>query len=139
MADDWLSGRELDLAVAERVMGRRWFHCVAATGVERNQLFTAEQVETWRSVGWSATEIPSPPPADQFNDGSDVPRYGESIEAAMQVVEKLNRRMEVDYFPGSEMPWCVMFVNSQTEAAWAETFPRAICRAALAAIGGSGE
>lgn len=65
---------------------------------------------------------------------SIVPFYSTDIAAAMQVVENLARRMEVDYFPSADLPWCVMFVNAEGEAAWAASLPEAICCAALAVV-----
>jgi hypothetical protein len=126
--------RELNAQVAEAVMGWRWFHCVASTGVERNQFCSSEQSETWRLTGWKLTPIPSPPPPDQFNDDSGRPDYSNFIGAAMEVVEKMGRRVDIQFFPGHIPQWRVMFINPTEEGAWAVTLPEAICRAALAAV-----
>lgn len=81
--------KELDVEVAEVIMGFRWFHCVAGTGIERNQLCSPRQAEVWRELGWSLTEIPSPPPADQFNDDTAALRYSTDINAAMRVEDRI--------------------------------------------------
>src|ERR1043166_22368 len=147
MADDQLSGREPELEVAKRLFGFRWFHCDVANGVERNQFCSAAQAETWRALNWTLTGIDGPR-ADQFNDDTAAPRFSESIEAAMQVVEKMWQtgwQMECANAHKLNTPvtenvcwWYVRFINNENDmnnwSAEAETLPEAICRAALAAI-----
>lgn len=108
-----LSGPALNALVAEKVMG--W------SRGERYANGNGEWIIPGRESNFPFT-------------WSQTPRFSESIEAAMQVVEKVNRRMEVDFFPGTELPWCVMFVNAAGEAAWAKSLPEAICLAALSAL-----
>ena len=135
MADEQLSGRDLDLVIAGRIMGFRWFHCVAGTGVERNQFCSKEQEETWRGVGWRMTEIPCPPP-DQFNDSSGAPLYSESIEAAMRVVEKMRSVgvwTHIQIFTHATQVRVEMGVPSSECQEWGATAAEAICRCALRA------
>lgn len=134
--DKELSGRELDFAIAERLMEWTWWSLL--TECYLVPPFLARTFSEHSAWGWQRgkTDRVGGEIATQFVDYSHVvlPRYSQSIEAAMQIVTKLSRRTEVDYFPDTVLPWCVMFVNAQTEAAWAKTLPEAICRAALAAM-----
>jgi hypothetical protein len=52
----------------------------------------------------------------------------------MQVVEKMQRRVDIQFFPGHVPQWRVMFINPTGEGSWAVTLPEAICRAALTAV-----
>ena len=139
MADDQLSGRELDFAIAERFFNFRWFHCVAGTGVVRNQFFHAELADTWRRLGWTLTEIAGQPPPDQLNDDSNTPRYSESIEAAMRVVERMQARdwnVSIKDDHDVDAIWDVEFrYDNRCWHEYADSLPEAMCRAALAAIG----
>lgn len=130
--------RQLDLEVAERVMGFQWFHCVAGTGVERNQFCSKEQEETWRGVGWQLTAIPSPPPTSEFNDMSGCPLYSSDISAAMQAVEKMYAdEWEITIYRSVviEDDWSVEFARPERSAGtFGKTLPEAICRAALTAV-----
>lgn len=128
--------RKLSAEVAERVMGWRWFHCVAANGVERNQFYSEGQAETWRSLGWRMTEIPGPPPPDQFNDDTGLPRYSELIEPAMAVVEKLRARRFHVGIGSTNDGWQVSFfaLGVKPDCVSAPTLPEAICRAALSLV-----
>src|ERR1043165_6449694 len=116
MVDDQLSGRELTRIVAERIMG--W----------------SEIVEHERLSYLSGFPQMSEQ-AKAFHVRQPVPRYAESIEAAMQVVEKMR-----------EHHWCVSILNQFAKGprwyASFETVEReayaaddslstAICRAAL--------
>jgi hypothetical protein len=109
-----LSGEELDRAVAERVMGN-----------------TLPEVWSDPTVG--------PSHGDPGGYRIGVRPYSSSIEAAMQVVEKMRERH-----------WCISILNQFHEGPrWYASFeavereayasddslPTAICRAALAAIG----
>lgn len=131
-----LSGRELELEVAKRVFGFRWFHCAAANGVERNQFFSPETAETWRGLDWTLTEIDGPQ-EDQFNDDTAAPKFARSIEAAMRIVEKM-RDLEWSVYIQRDCGatfWDVSFTAGERIADEdADTLPLAICKAALAAI-----
>ena len=83
-----LTGRELELEVAKRVFGFRWFHCESEHGPERNQILSEDQVETWRSLDWQCVEIEGPK-EDQFNDDTAAPKFIRSIEAAMRVQDRI--------------------------------------------------
>lgn len=130
--------RAFDAEVAEKVMGFRWFHCKAKTGVERNQFLSEDQAETWRELDWTLTEITTPPPPDQLNDDSGTPRYSADINAAMLVVEKMQERGSQVVMRSWEgaVPWSVKFISytSKDEAEEdGDNLPEAICRAALKA------
>ena len=123
MANDQLSGRDLDRAIAERVMGWRrkadgWQHG------KQQEVFVDE--DGYHTVSCLCEE--------DFNPS-------ESVEAAMQVVEKMRR----DHFRFAcndrhivEIgEWWVEFATLEYERggqANSGTLPEAICRAALAAI-----
>ena len=88
------------------------------------------------------TEIDGPQD-DQFNDDTAAPRFAESIEAAMQVVEKMLERFPmIDialHRDGQRM--CrifrsvkVTYTNDDFIYDTGATTTEAICRAALAAI-----
>lgn len=128
-----LSGRELDAAIAERVMGHVW------------------DESRCRACGW---------PIGSFEDGgctiescsmrpypvrrADTPSdYSSSIGAAMEVVEKMRQsgwHVEIsDDCERMDTAWFVEFTRStdthlHTGDAGAETLPETICRAALEAI-----
>jgi hypothetical protein len=139
-----VAGPELDELIAERVMGFRWFHCVAGTGAERNQFCSKEQEETWRGVGWTMTLILSPPPITEFNDASGCPRYSTDIAAAMEVVEKLKAaNWQTEISDGENEAWSVFFTlwndtgeypSAAVGSGTSPTLAEAICRAALDAI-----
>jgi hypothetical protein len=96
----------------------------------------AEQVMGWRNISnaYVINGLGGDDPAQPNRGIQRVPRYSESIEAAMEVVEKLGRRVDIQFFPGHISQWRVMFINPTEEGAWAVTLPEAICRAALAAV-----
>jgi hypothetical protein len=140
-----LIGRELDAAVAEKVMGHVWNEArcracgwpLAATAEEGCTIESCSQ----RPYPSKRADEPAP--------------YSESIEAAMQVAEKfidtggrvsmrgmrfVSEGMADGYKPG----WRVNFYRFRRDAppgtrfsfdAESESLPLAICRAALAAIG----
>lgn len=110
-----LSGRNLDAAVAERVMGWQrqpdynyWMSFPAGESFKLHAL-----IATWRPF--------------------------ESIEAAMEVVEKVRERgyqVSIRSWEGA-VPWSVKFIlyTSREEVEEdGDSLPEAICRAALAAI-----
>lgn len=81
------SGRELDAEVAERVMG--W--TIAPEGDRWRVSATGDYCNSW--------SVDSPNLADLDDDINDrvygryaMPRYSESIEAAMQVVQQMRER-----------------------------------------------
>jgi len=137
MVDKEPSGRELECEVAKRVFGFRWFHCAGANGVERDQFMSPETAETWRRLNWTLAEVDGPQD-DQFNDDTAAPKYSKSIEAAMQVVEKMREQgwsFACTWYEG-KLPYasfCKGTAKSSRNAE-ANSLPEAICRAALAAI-----
>jgi len=136
-----LSDREIDALVAEKIMSFGWFHCVAGTGVQRNQFCSPQQLETWTGVGWKMTPIPTPPPTEEFNDATGCPLYSTDISAAMEVVEKMREKgfavtiMDTQN-NSSEGEWNVCFDLTTGYEANNPSLRRAICEAALRAIGG---
>jgi hypothetical protein len=107
--------RELDLDVAEKVMG---FDRLTA------------RVDPMNRAGEPQYHMGYP-------HGHDfAPFYSTDIAAAMQVVEKMERRVEIVYVPNTALPWMVWLRDS--ERTFAETLPEAICRAALAAVAEKG-
>jgi hypothetical protein len=131
-----LTGRDLDAAVAERVMEFRWFHCVAGTGVERNQFCSKEQLETWLGVGWKMTPIPTPPPAMEFNDSTGCPNYSTDIAAAYEM-EAVVIELELGYRYADELDALIARTSRLGMARrWDLIHATAEqrCRAALAAV-----
>lgn len=131
-------GRELDAAVAERVMGWDWF-----TAVNVNVLVPPEHhwrvQRSWHIPGKHGEEddIDSARFYDSRNGGKQapvVPAYSTDIAAAWAVVEKLydqGWRLEIMW---GRLFW-VEFQRAHAIAqATAPTAPEAICRAALAAM-----
>lgn len=132
-----LSDRELDLLIAEKLMGWSWFHCVAKTGVERNQFCSPEHHEVWLGVGWKMTLIPSPPPADELNDSSACPCYSTDIASAFDVVETIQRYgvgVKI-WFPNHTqgLVYVEMNIPSSECQESDESAARAICKCALKA------
>lgn len=119
-----LSGRDLDAAVAERVMG--W-----QRQPDYNYWMSFPAGESFSLHALIATWSPS-----------------ESIEAAMQVVEKMwQLGWSIEMANGGKLgtlatarivSWYVRFVEDENDlnnwSAEAETLPEAICRAALRAV-----
>jgi hypothetical protein len=101
------AGRELDVLVAEKVMG-------------------------WTNLRTTKAGMRRGTPAEYPHIGHEVPPYSTDMSAAWEVVEKMRERegyagveSNHDLWEASMGPWYV---------ATAETAPLAICRAALAAI-----
>lgn|ERR1051325_1469575 len=141
-----LSGRELDFAIAERVMGSLQNHKSSGWGRGRAD---ASGIYTESHCAYCGT----------LRDDSDLtwwsnscaesaPRYGESIEAAMRVVERMwESGWQVEMVNGHKLhthiadnvsSWYVRFINNENDmnnwSAEADTPPLAICRAALTAV-----
>lgn len=125
-----LSGRELDAAIAERVVGFvRHRHGVLLPNDERLSLWFDDAMKLEAAEG---------------NLWLRVPRYSSDIAAAMEVVENLtvnttNELMKtlgfavltIHRYPDGR--WCVGF-NGRRASAVAATLPEAICRAALQTV-----
>lgn len=118
------TGRDLDAAVAERVMG--WRRNPDYKNIEVPILDMAFE---WYVSGYGS---------------NDLPRYSESIEAAMRVVEKMRELGRVVRMQAWRIgEWAVSFSKYtkpdyamvETEWGYGDTLPEAICRAAYAAIG----
>ena len=133
MADEKATpnGRELDAAVAERVMG--WF---IVPSVVIN--------DTDRGKSWWRESFGDPldPGSGTFQHTSP-PCFSTNIAAAFQVVEKMRETCSVDI---EMVAGCTtangVFITTPgagdacTAYDWAETLPLAICRAALKALDG---
>lgn len=131
-----LAGRELDAAIAERVMGRRvvWFDRLDSHDGEWSQsgpLETKEEcrfrpVAYWQNQeGQSLWEVRKWSPSD-------------SISAAMEVVEKMNAdgwSFACTLYEG-KLPYASFCKRTAASSrnAEAESLPVAICRAALLAV-----
>jgi len=112
MSDRELSGREMDRAVAERVMG-------------------------WRnvSVAYISVGLGGDDPLQPTKGIQEVPRYHESIEAAIRVVEKIRVNYDVSIHTGSHGNWAVVLKTGDpipVAAVSGPSLPDCICRAALA-------
>jgi hypothetical protein len=130
-----LSGRELDAAVAERAMA----HIAHADNGEGFCENCGEEMLEWKQMRYRQQGGIEPV------EMRCVPEYSESIEAAMEVVEKMRR----DHFrfacndrcdPKSG-EWWAEFATLEYERggqASAGTLPEAVCRAALTAVESSG-
>lgn len=114
-------GRELDAAVAERVMGYTLDYEFADLNFNG-----APCVKELR---------------DQYDEWGLLPAYSTDIAAAWLVVEKLaaqGLRLSLDAFGGD--PWWAEFADEKWERgaqATAPTASEAICRVALAAMEGT--
>lgn len=128
--DEQLRGRELDIAIAERVMGYDWWRSKVSG---KRCLFPEGRQYPWfiyRATG-----------DEQLTADYDhqVPPYSTSIEAAMEVVEKLRTEhwcvtLMNQFSKGPQ--WYVSFETVEGETyATCDSLPEAICLAALKAVG----
>jgi hypothetical protein len=138
-----LSGRELDAAVAERVMG----HVIHVDNGEGFCENCGEEMLEWKQIRHRQQGGVEPV------ETRCVPEYSESIEAAMQVVEKLwqmgwqvemvNCHKPETLITENACWWYVRFINNENDmnnwSAEADLLPEAICHAALAAVESSGD
>ena len=115
--------RELNVAVAERVMGR----CFHVWGTPNDGLL-------WTCTKCGITEGAAGGPLN--------PRYSDEIAAAWQVVEKMREQgwwVEVRSDYNATVPLtrtiCAFGKGQVCEFAEADTAPEAICLAALAVVG----
>ncbi len=120
-----LSGRELDAAVAERVMGWRVFDINDVKDDEwRDDLTNYPYLETY--VGCAL-----------YTGRAEFRLWNPHLDlaAAMEVVEKMRERgwqIVIRSYEGAG-PWDVTFANaSESYGVPADNLPEAICRAALA-------
>jgi hypothetical protein len=126
-------GRELDAAVAEKVMAD-W---VAEQDVGKHVPLNSVIIHI---AGHSYFHPIKSPHISNWSGMWELPRYSESIEAAMQVVEKMRERsvwFEIYLFITRPIVVEVLDENGTTARAEVSTvgeLPLAICRAALAAI-----
>lgn len=128
--------RELDYAVAECVMGWRWWRTTLrySTEVRRALMPAGLQNEEWQLA--DGTEEIFAGEHSPF-----VPHYSTDIAAAMEAVEKLLHRVGVDIeswetpaFTGWQVKlWANGDIAGEAQAA---SLPEAICRAALALVDG---
>ena len=117
------TGRDLDAEVAERVMG--WKHYQSQRGLKLTFFLSPEIYATHYIQSQSLVEVSS-------GNEENAPRYSESIEAAMQVVEKLG---DVTMVKGHGL-WFAEFCKADkpTGNGRSVSLPEAICRAALSAV-----
>lgn len=150
MNSETLSGWELDTLVAERVMGWQWMKRV---GQNRAWLFPPDSVDgDTGEEGIFGEPIvvrdhivgPFEPYDSQARkeSGSDVPRYSSSVEAAMEVIEKMRDRLDwrLDTANGQRcIGWQVVVLLGSYIVATArsKSLPEAICHAALKAVDSS--
>ncbi len=118
--------RELDALVAEHVMGytmeKECFECDGAGHVEGERCHLCNYMGTKPGV---IVHLPK--------------RYSTSIAAAWEVVEKIkDYNPEIAWIPVTAM-WSVELYNSQIKRVSEITAPKAICLAALKAVGVRGE
>lgn len=153
MTTDIPAGRELDAALAERVMGLRVVHPAWPCGYYPDgcsiEIMHAADDENREPDSWHTELRPIHQVREGDPDNSDthtyrflcevVPAYSTDIAAAWLVVERMralgwcvaiNDRMD------DPEPWWCEFATDGYERgaqAWANTMPLAVCRAALAA------
>lgn len=131
-------GPELDAAVAERVMGYRWWRTTLrySTEVRRALCHPEFKNDEWQLADGTEEAFTGSNPF--------LPFYSTSWAAAMDVVAKMQAdgwKVEMtDDSCETIMPWFVSFFRSdekhfEIHDSGAETLPEAICRAALAAVG----
>lgn len=136
-----MTDRELDALVAEKVMGFVW----RRNKTERSDYPDHKNypkgadflVPPGEQLGFGRKR------ADGFRLSGDtyhwVPRYSTRIDAAWDVVEKMNCHLVLSVDPKDIKPrYAVVYVGGRKKRdgdAQAETMPRAICLAALAALG----
>ena len=110
-----LSGRELDVAVAERVMGWTWKECHIKPRYPDQKPYPGQWVppgKKWKAPPW------------------DIPRYSTDIARALEVVERLatpDECITITYVKGD---W-VVAVDGAEVVASSKSAPEAICHAAL--------
>lgn len=115
MANDQLSGRDLDAAVAERV-------------------FSWERMPNATALAPYAYKRPDGHVVHPYS----APNYSESIETAMQVVDKMRAQgwsFACTLYEG-KLPYASFCKGTAASSrnAEAESLPEAICRAALKAV-----
>jgi hypothetical protein len=147
-----LTGRELDAAVAEKVMGWEWLERLngGSKGTSRKAIFPPEDSD-WVRVNFNADHWrPAQNGTERFSDWDDccrspdgdygMPCYSTNIAAAMQVVERFPEWtiFKVDDSENStaSVEYHVEVTNDcRVFTCRAASVPEAICRAALAAEG----
>jgi hypothetical protein len=122
-----LSGRELDVAVAERAMA----HMAHADNGEGFCENCGEEMLEWKQMRYRQQGGIEPV------ETRCVPEYSESIAAAMQVVERMRERDLMPRLWAAQL-WNVEFWQVDLDVCEgshsSELLPEAICRAALAAV-----
>lgn len=128
MSEEFTAGRELDAEIARRLFGVEVAVCP----------------KVWSDEDWQCSDYPTEEnalgiPNRSFRPGgmappaSPLPRYSENIEAAWEVVEKMDRdgwafTLESD---GTGKWWGATFWQGDTfHDGYASTAPYAICHAA---------
>lgn len=135
--------RELDAAVAEKVMGLEVLYQAASISDYANS--DGSHPQTW--VGFPRSLPECQTLCERLNDSDRIgphltphasgnPRYSESIEAAMQVVEKMANRGALctmkNALDGDEFEWIVEFeIGGFKNMFISRTLPKAICSGAV--------
>ena len=140
MSDKELSGRELDIAVAERVMEFDWWRS-SVSG--KRCLFPEGKQYKWFTYRATGDELLT------TDYDHQVPRYSSSAEAAKQVLAKfpiwnINKTDHPDF---ADRPYSVTVSVHESEHSsrvrhlevQAETIEIGICRAALKALEQKGD
>jgi len=133
-----MSDRELDAAVAEKVFGWRWIHEDSEQPWAVPYLVGPSSSVYYPTVHAKFPNVPK--------SGGDLPNYSTDIAAAWAVVDRV---IELDFSCFGGMTDCELVMNPYTHK-WRAAFswsggesstgvhefaPRAICLAALAAVG----
>lgn len=127
------AGRELDALVAEKVMGAVWQNMTPA-GRKKVLSFPKDRPMITTDGGRVTYH---------GMDGGNLPHYSTDIAAAWEVVEKVSSMPEFAMFDLDVVPvgvadpmrFSARVVLTDAVRVCAETAPRAICLAALQAIG----
>jgi hypothetical protein len=144
---DWRAlpaGHELDLLVAERVMGWTWVETRVAGTNERARVFAAPGATTDDGT-WTRADV-------RRNRNAPNARYSTDIAAAWKVVGEMERRgfharlktpfdpksdkVAVEHHAGFTPHGMTGWNGLPDHRGFADTMPLAICRAALAAVEG---
>jgi hypothetical protein len=132
-----LTDRELDLAIAEKVMGWEWRQFQPRYSNEWRRVLWESHIKNPEFLPWAGEEM-------EAIESSFVPHYSTNIEAAFQVAAKF-RWMNMGVGLGNE--WFCTFRlfdengesvgNPDGYESYAPTLPLAICLAALKSVEGT--
>lgn len=138
------AGRELDMEVAEKVMGWRWWAAKNSEGVRRKFIEEPDwkPEDTYTPLGIEQCEVRPAEGEEPYSDAHRaVPRYSTSILDAWKLVERLRARF-TNFNLHASNGWAAGFWNVGGDgkeygggSATADTPALAICLAALKAVG----